>query len=238
MSTRQADRPCDAAHRECEPPYCRGGTEDTSWLQGRLRVSAGSVLVYAQIVARADNTAPPGSPTASAPELAQLGMAEVTPAGPIADQLKEFVHTFPDLDAGEKVLWMESLVERVEIAENRRVTALLRPPLCFGYLTTSPAPRGRRPQVPELRILVGYDLAVYYHAGAHGNASAKVLPTEARYSLVSESESVSTDSAENTRGCQPAATGVDGRGSLNPPPARLVARKGLLDRRMVGQNDE
>ncbi len=50
----------------------------------------------------------------------------------IADQLKKLVRVLPDLDPGEKVLWMESLVERVETRENRGVAALLLPPLRFG----------------------------------------------------------------------------------------------------------
>jgi hypothetical protein len=106
------------------------------------------------------------------------------------------VRTFPDLDPGEKVLWMESLVEWIELGENSGVTALLRPPLCFGYLTTEPAPKGRRPQVPELRILMQYSLSAYYHAGVHGDVEVQAPAMETRYTLAPESESGAPDGAE------------------------------------------
>ena len=83
----------------------------------------------------------------------------------IADQLRDFVRVFPDLDAGEKVLWMESLVKSVTVGEDNGVAFLLRPPLALGYLPTGPAPRGRRPQVPELRVRVEYSLTWYFLGG-------------------------------------------------------------------------
>jgi hypothetical protein len=76
---------------------------------------------------------------------------------------------------------------RVEVQRNSGVTALQRPPLCFGYLTTESAPKGRRPQVPELRVRVEYSLASYYHAVAHGDVDAP--ESESRYTLALESES-------------------------------------------------
>jgi hypothetical protein len=65
-------------------------------------------------------------------------------------------------------------------------TALLRPPLCFGYPTTEPAPGGRRPQVPELRILVGFSLATDRGGAAGGSTSAHADCPSARYALAPE----------------------------------------------------
>ena len=46
----------------------------------------------------------------------------------IASQLMEFVQNFPRLQAGERKLLVDSLIEGVEIAQNKRVTAVLWPP--------------------------------------------------------------------------------------------------------------
>lgn len=87
----------------------------------------------------------------------KTGLAEA-----IAGQLEEFVQNFPRLQAGERKLLVETLIERVEIGK-KRVVALLRPPLaCIGYLSPSLAPRVGKPQVPELRIHVRYELGAYY----------------------------------------------------------------------------
>jgi hypothetical protein len=67
----------------------------------------------------------------------------------IAGQLKGFVQSFPQRQAGEGKLLVDALIERVEIGQNSRVVAVLRPPLLsFGYLSPSLAPKedkaGRR----------------------------------------------------------------------------------------------
>ena len=58
-------------------------------------------------------------------------------AGVIADQLKDFVCNFPQLQAGERKLLINSLIERVKIGKNKRVTATLRPPFASGVLSPS-----------------------------------------------------------------------------------------------------
>ena len=64
----------------------------------------------------------------------------------ITSQLKEFVRNFPQLQAGERKLLVDALIERVEIGQNKRVVASLRPPLAsFGYFSPSLAPRGIEP---------------------------------------------------------------------------------------------
>ena len=56
------------------------------------------------------------------------------------------------------------------------------------------APRGRRPQVPELRIRVEYDLSAYYPGGAPGDGGA-------RYTFASDSPSAgSGGTAEHPAG--------------------------------------
>jgi site-specific DNA recombinase len=61
----------------------------------------------------------------------------------ISNQFKEFVQNFPQLQAGERKLLVDALIERAEIGKNKKVVASLRPPLvCFGYLSPSLAPRG------------------------------------------------------------------------------------------------
>ena len=68
----------------------------------------------------------------------------------IASQLKEFVQHFPLLRAGERKLLVDALIERVEIGQNNRVTAALRPPLAsFGFFSLSLAPRGIEPLFGE-----------------------------------------------------------------------------------------
>jgi len=67
-------------------------------------------------------------------------------AGVIADQPKEFVRNFPQLQAGERKLLVDSLIRSVDIGQNKRVTACLRPPFrSFGSLSPSLAPRGTIP---------------------------------------------------------------------------------------------
>ena len=44
----------------------------------------------------------------------------------IADQLKEFVQNFPQLQAGERKLLIDSLIKLVEIGQNKRVILTLR----------------------------------------------------------------------------------------------------------------
>ncbi len=68
----------------------------------------------------------------------------------IAGQLKDFVQNFPQLQAGERKLLVDALIERVEIGQNKRVIAALRPPLpSFGYLSPVLAPRGIEPLFGE-----------------------------------------------------------------------------------------
>ena len=63
----------------------------------------------------------------------------------IAGQLTEFVRSFPQLQAGERKLLVDALIEGVEVGANKRVVAALRPPSCFGYLSPMLAPRGIEP---------------------------------------------------------------------------------------------
>jgi hypothetical protein len=67
----------------------------------------------------------------------------------IAGALKDFVRVFAELDLGERRLMIGALVEWVEVGKQKRVTALLRPPLSFGSLTASSAPRGIEPLFEE-----------------------------------------------------------------------------------------
>jgi site-specific DNA recombinase len=86
----------------------------------------------------------------------------------IASHLKEFVLTFPQLQAGERKLLVDSLIERVEIGQTKRVVAVLRPPLSsFGYFSPSLAPKEEKRKVSELIIYLAYDLAAYYGTNAH-----------------------------------------------------------------------
>jgi hypothetical protein len=88
------------------------------------------------------------------------------------------LHEFPNLDAAERGLWAECWIEGVEVKE-KEVVAVLTPPLSsLGFLTTSPAPRGRRPETPMLRIVVGFCL------GSRRNADgADARPADRRYAL-------------------------------------------------------
>jgi len=61
----------------------------------------------------------------------------------ISNQLKDFVANFPSLDQGERKLLTESLVEQVEIGKKKRVTAVLRPPFAFGFLSPDLAPSSK-----------------------------------------------------------------------------------------------
>lgn len=71
----------------------------------------------------------------------------------IADQLKEFVHNFPQLQAGERKLLIDSLVEQVEIGKNKRVILTMRSPFVFGSLSPSLAPRNIKVLCKLLLIL-------------------------------------------------------------------------------------
>ncbi len=74
--------------------------------------------------------------------------------------------------------------------KNKEVVAVLTPPLpAVGFTTTEPAPKGRRPQIPELKIRMEYNLAAYYHAGACGHADVQAAAPVTRYTLAPESES-------------------------------------------------
>ena len=61
----------------------------------------------------------------------------------IAGQLKEFVQNFPELQAGERKLLVDALIDRTDIGQNKRVTLIMRSPFCsFGYFSPMLAPRG------------------------------------------------------------------------------------------------
>jgi hypothetical protein len=85
-------------------------------------------------------------------------------AATIVCQLKNFVRNFPHLQAGERKLLVDSLIERVKIGQNKRVILTMRSPFAsFGYLSPSSAPRGEKPKAVEMRIYLEYDLLVYYN---------------------------------------------------------------------------
>ena len=83
--------------------------------------------------------------------------------------------------------------------KNKEVAAILTPPLpAVGFTTTESAPRGRKPQVPELRIRVEYDLAAYYPAGRFGDGNVRPVPNETRYSLAPDRQAEATTDAERS----------------------------------------
>ena len=68
----------------------------------------------------------------------------------IGDFLKNFVKSFDDLDFGERKLLIESLVQKVVIYKNKKVTVTLQPPLhSLGFNTPSLALRGIEPRFEE-----------------------------------------------------------------------------------------
>ena len=79
----------------------------------------------------------------------------------IGDFLKNFVKSFDDLDFGERKLVtvkrfnlvIESLVQKVVIDKNKKVTVTLQPPLhSLGFNTPSLALRGQLPGIPRFSI--------------------------------------------------------------------------------------
>ena len=111
----------------------------------------------------------------------------------VCDRMAVVVREFPNLDAGERRLWAQCWIGDVAV-KNKEVVAVLTPPLpAVGFTTTEPAPRGRRPQIPELRIRVEYDLAAYYAGGVRRSAGEQAPAVESRYSVAPESESASPD---------------------------------------------
>jgi hypothetical protein len=66
-------------------------------------------------------------------------------AATIVCQLKNFVRNFPHLQAGERKMLIDSLIERVKIGQNKRVILTMRSPFAFGYLSPILAPRGIEP---------------------------------------------------------------------------------------------
>jgi hypothetical protein len=111
----------------------------------------------------------------------------------VCNRMAAVVQEFPKLDAGERRLWAQCWIEDVTV-KNKEVVAILTPPLPgLGFTTTEPAPKGRRPQVPELRIRLEYSLSAYYHAGACGGVDGEAPAPETRYSLAPESESMPSD---------------------------------------------
>ena len=60
----------------------------------------------------------------------------------VCDFLRNFVEVFPDMDFGERKLLIESLVQKVVIGKNKKVTVTLQPPLhSLGFDTPSLALR-------------------------------------------------------------------------------------------------
>jgi hypothetical protein len=53
----------------------------------------------------------------------------------IAYQLKEFVQNFPQLQAGERKLLVDALIERLYIRKNKRVILFVRSPFAFGFFS-------------------------------------------------------------------------------------------------------
>jgi len=74
-------------------------------------------------------------------------------AAGIAGQLKDFVRNFPQLQAGERKLLIDDLIERVEIGQNKRVILTMRSPFAFGYFSPSLAPRNLKILCKLLLIL-------------------------------------------------------------------------------------
>ena len=92
--------------------------------------------------------------------------------------MADVVREFAGMDDGERKLWAESWIADISL-EHKEVAVCLTPPLCsLGFLPTSPAPRGRRPETPMLRIVVGFCL------GSRRNADgADARPADRRYAL-------------------------------------------------------
>jgi len=108
-------------------------------------------------------------------------------AGVIADQLTEFVQNFSHLENGERKLLVDSLIERVEIGKNKRVTAVLRPPFAFGYLSPVIAPRGIEPK-QQLQIMLEYTLPLRHKLDIKGELVAYTSPTGEKYHIVGYSQ--------------------------------------------------
>jgi hypothetical protein len=96
----------------------------------------------------------------------------------ISNQLKDFVCNFPSLDYGERKLLIESLIERVEIGQKKRVTALLRPPFAFGSFSPELAPRVAKAKPDQAFVVrVVYSLLTYY-----GEGDGRVTEVKSEYS--------------------------------------------------------
>ena len=74
---------------------------------------------------------------------------------------------------------MDSLIERVEIGQNKRVTASLQPPLSsFGFLSPSLAPRGGKAKTLQAFVVrIVYSLSAYY-----GDSDGRVAEVKSEYS--------------------------------------------------------
>ena len=107
----------------------------------------------------------------------------------IFGRMAAVLQEFANLVAGERGLWAQCWIEGVEVKQ-KEVVAVLTPPLSgLGFLPTSSAHRGRKPQVPELRIRMEYDLVPYYRSGGRGDTAAYAESTGARYTLAPRSSS-------------------------------------------------
>jgi site-specific DNA recombinase len=81
----------------------------------------------------------------------------------IGDYLRDFIKAFTtDLDSGERKLLIESLVNKVKIGGNKKVTFTLQPPLkSLGFLSPSLALRGEIPKM-DFTICIEYSVMDYY----------------------------------------------------------------------------
>jgi len=100
----------------------------------------------------------------------------------ICDLLKDFTVTFHGLHNGERKLLVESIVHKVVIGQNKKVTLVLRPPLeHLGFLSPSIALRGEKPKM-EFTIYLEYSLMDYY-GGTAGRLRVFTQYSKQEYSI-------------------------------------------------------
>ncbi|MBA7637631.1 hypothetical protein ES703_45277 [subsurface metagenome] len=79
-----------------------------------------------------------------------------------SDFLKNFVKSFDELDFGERKLLIESLVQKVVIDKNKKMTVTLQPPLqSLGFNTPLLARIGEKPKM-DFSFCIQYSLNSYY----------------------------------------------------------------------------
>ena len=91
--------------------------------------------------------------------------------------------TVPQAQVGERKLLVDSIIQRLEIEQNKRVTAVLRPPFAFGYLSLSLAP-GEIEPFPRLRIILEYPLPGCNELATSGKLIVYANPTGQKYLVV------------------------------------------------------